>query len=92
MKIAISEFGDVGTKITLVGKLDIAGAETVDLPLATVAGIRRNIAIDISRIARTLPDAPRRLRGARRLQSPRSSSHARDWLAIQSQASEIDLN
>ena len=47
MKITISEFGDVGTKITLIGKLDIAGAETVDLPLATAAGARRNIVIDM---------------------------------------------
>jgi anti-anti-sigma factor len=47
MKITISEFGGVGTKVTLVGKLDIAGAETVDLPLATVAGTRRNIVVDM---------------------------------------------
>jgi anti-anti-sigma factor len=47
MKITISEFGDLGTKITLVGKLDIAGAGAVDLPLATVAGTRRNIVVDM---------------------------------------------
>jgi anti-anti-sigma factor len=47
MKITITEFGDVATKITLMGKLDIAGAESVDLPLATVAGTRRNIVIDM---------------------------------------------
>jgi anti-anti-sigma factor len=47
MKITISEFGDLGTKITLVGKLDIAGAETVDLPLATAAGAKRNIVVDM---------------------------------------------
>jgi anti-anti-sigma factor len=47
MKITISEFGDLGTRITLVGKLDIAGAETVDLPLATAAGARRNLVIDM---------------------------------------------
>jgi anti-anti-sigma factor len=52
MKITISEFGDIGskitgTKITLVGKLDIAGAETVDLPLAAAAGTRRHIVIDM---------------------------------------------
>jgi stage II sporulation protein AA (anti-sigma F factor antagonist) len=48
MKITISEFGDLGTKITLVGKLDIAGAATVDLPLATAAGTRRNIVVDMA--------------------------------------------
>ena len=48
MKITISGFGDLGTKITLVGKLDIAGAQTVDLPLATAAGTRCNIVIDMA--------------------------------------------
>jgi anti-anti-sigma factor len=47
MKISISEFGSVGKKITLVGKLDIAGAATIDLPLATVAGTRTSIVIDM---------------------------------------------
>ena len=47
MKIIVSEFDGLGTKITLVGKLDIAGAETVDLPLATAAGARRNLVIDM---------------------------------------------
>jgi anti-anti-sigma factor len=48
MKIDISEFGNVGTKITLVGKLDIVGAEAIELPLATVAGGRGNIVVDMS--------------------------------------------
>jgi anti-anti-sigma factor len=47
MEITISEFGERGTKVTLVGKLDIAGAEAVDLPLATVAGTRSNVVIDM---------------------------------------------
>ena len=47
MKITISEFGGVGKKVTLVGKLDIAGAETIDLPLATVAGSRTSIVVDM---------------------------------------------
>jgi anti-anti-sigma factor len=50
MQITISEFGGVGKKITLVGKLDIAGAETIDLPLATVAGTRTSIVIDMMRV------------------------------------------
>ena len=48
MKIDISEFGNVGTKITLFGKLDIVGAEEVDLPLATAAETRGNIVVDMS--------------------------------------------
>jgi anti-anti-sigma factor len=47
MNVTISEFGGVGTRVTLVGKLDIAGAEVVDLPLATVAGKRGNVVIDM---------------------------------------------
>jgi|SRR5580704_18527939 anti-anti-sigma factor len=47
MKITISEFGGVGKKVTLVGKLDITGAETIDLPLATIAGTRTSIVIDM---------------------------------------------
>jgi anti-sigma B factor antagonist len=47
MQITISEFGQVGKKVTLVGKLDIAGAETIDLPLATIAGTRTSIVIDM---------------------------------------------
>jgi anti-anti-sigma factor len=48
MKIAISEFGELGTKVTLVGRLDIAGADAIDLPLATVAGRRGNVVIDMA--------------------------------------------
>jgi anti-anti-sigma factor len=47
MRVTVSEFGDVGKKVTLVGKLDIAGAEAVDLPLATVAGTRANVVVDM---------------------------------------------
>jgi anti-anti-sigma factor len=48
MKIAVSEFGELGTKVTLVGRLDIAGADAIDLPLATVAGRRGNVVIDMA--------------------------------------------
>ena len=47
MKISVSDFGSIGTKVTLVGKLDIAGAQVIDLPLATVAGQKRNVVIDM---------------------------------------------
>jgi hypothetical protein len=66
-KINISELGNVGTKITLVSKLDIVGAEKVDLPLATAAGTRGNIVVDVSGVnfiastgIRHLVMAPRR--------------------------------
>ena len=51
MNVTISEFGSVGTKVTLVGKLDIAGAEVVSLPMATVAGQTVNMVIDMSGVS-----------------------------------------
>ena len=51
MDVTISEFGSVATKVTLVGKLDIAGAEVVSLPLATVAGQTVNMVIDMSGVS-----------------------------------------
>jgi hypothetical protein len=37
-EMTISNFGDVGKRVTLVGRLDILGCEKIDLPLAVVAG------------------------------------------------------
>jgi len=47
MNITISEFGDIGTRVVLVGKLDIVGAEKIATPLAAVAGARNNIVVDM---------------------------------------------
>jgi anti-anti-sigma factor len=47
MQITISEFGEAAKKVTLTGKLDIDGAEKIDLPLAAVAGSRQNIVVDM---------------------------------------------
>lgn len=47
MQITISEFGDAAKKVVLTGKLDIAGAEHIGLPLATVAGSKTNIIVDM---------------------------------------------
>ena len=46
MQITVSEFGDA-KKVVLIGKLDISGAETIELPLATVAGSKTNIVVDM---------------------------------------------
>jgi anti-anti-sigma factor len=51
MDISISDFGQIGKRVVLVGKLDIAGAEQIDLPLATVAGSRSNIVVDMARVS-----------------------------------------
>jgi stage II sporulation protein AA (anti-sigma F factor antagonist) len=48
MKMSVSQFGELGTKVVLVGKLDISGAEKIDVPLATVAGSRGNIVVDMA--------------------------------------------
>lgn len=47
MQITVSEFSDVGKRVTLVGKLDVAGAEKIELPLAAVAGTRQNVVVDM---------------------------------------------
>jgi anti-anti-sigma factor len=36
------------TKVTLVGRLDILGAEKIGLPLAAVAGARGNVVVDMT--------------------------------------------
>jgi stage II sporulation protein AA (anti-sigma F factor antagonist) len=48
MQVTVGEFGSVGTKVTLVGKLDIMGAQALELPLATVAGRKGNIVVDMA--------------------------------------------
>ena len=50
MKITITEFQDLGTRIALAGKLDISGAGELELPLANVAGTKRNILVDMAAV------------------------------------------
>ena len=47
MEITVSDFGELGKQVTLVGRLDIVGAEKIDLPLAVVAGSRTSIVVDL---------------------------------------------
>jgi anti-sigma B factor antagonist len=47
MDISISDFG-AAKRVTLTGKLDIAGAQKIELPLATLAGTRGNLVIDMA--------------------------------------------
>ena len=47
MEITVSDFGELGKLVTLIGRLDILGAEKIDLPLAVVAGSRTNIVVDL---------------------------------------------
>jgi anti-sigma B factor antagonist len=48
MEMSISQFGDLGTKVILFGKLDISGAEKIDVPLANLADSQGNIVVDMS--------------------------------------------
>ena len=48
MQITISDLDGAAMKVTLVGKLDIAGAQAIELPMATVAGARGNVMIDMT--------------------------------------------
>jgi len=47
MEITVSDFGELGKRVTLVGRLDIVGAEKIDLPLAVIAGSRTSIVVDL---------------------------------------------
>ena len=47
MEIAINDAGSTAT-VTLTGRLDILGAESIDLPLATLSGSKNRIVIDMA--------------------------------------------
>lgn len=47
MQIAIKEDGTAAT-VTMVGRLDIAGAEVVALPLATLSGSKNTVFVDMA--------------------------------------------
>jgi stage II sporulation protein AA (anti-sigma F factor antagonist) len=48
MQITVSDLDAAIKKVTLVGKLDIAGAEAIGVPLAAVAGSRGNVVVDMT--------------------------------------------
>lgn len=48
MQIAIADEASPTAKVGLVGKLDIAGAEVIALPLATLAGAKKDVIVDMS--------------------------------------------
>jgi anti-anti-sigma factor len=50
MEITISDFSDLGKRVTLVGRLDIAGAGKIDVPLKELADSRTNIVVDMSEV------------------------------------------
>jgi anti-anti-sigma factor len=50
MEIAVKDAGSTAT-VTMIGRLDIAGAETVALPLATLAGSKDGLFIDMTGVS-----------------------------------------
>lgn len=48
MQITISNEAGTTAKVGLAGKLDIAGAEVIALPLATLAGGKKGLVVDLS--------------------------------------------
>jgi anti-sigma B factor antagonist len=51
MQIVTSEQGATTATVALTGRLDIAGAEAVALPLATLAGAKQGLIIDMSGVS-----------------------------------------
>jgi anti-sigma B factor antagonist len=51
MEIATTEIGSSAARVTLAGRLDAAGAESVALPLATVAGAKQGLIVDMSKVS-----------------------------------------
>jgi anti-anti-sigma factor len=49
MQIAVNDAGSTAT-VTMVGRLDISGAEVVALPLATLSGSKNALIIDMAAV------------------------------------------
>ena len=48
MEMTVSDFSQLGKRVTLVGRLDIPGAAKIDGPLKEIADSRTNIVVDMS--------------------------------------------
>ena len=48
MEMTVSDFRQLGKRVTLVGRLDIPGAAKIDGPLKEIADSRTNIVVDMS--------------------------------------------
>ena len=48
MPIVIKDLTDGVTKVVLSGRIDIAGASEIDLPMSVVGGSRRAVVLDLS--------------------------------------------
>ena len=50
MPIAIQDLDGSITKVVLSGRIDVAGAHEIDMPMSVVAGSRRAVVIDLSAV------------------------------------------
>ena len=51
MEIVTSEDRGATARVVLTGRLDIVGAEVIALPLATLAGAKQNLIVDMSGVS-----------------------------------------
>ena len=51
MQISIEDEDESTARVSLTGKLDILGAEDIDLPLAALSGRKQNILLDLSGVS-----------------------------------------
>jgi anti-anti-sigma factor len=51
MQIVTSEDRGTTARVVLTGRLDIVGAEVIALPLATLAGAKQNLIVDMSGVS-----------------------------------------
>jgi anti-anti-sigma factor len=66
MEIVMSEFDEHALRLALAGDLDIAAAEHLDLPLATLAGSGGSVVVDMRKLDRIASIGIRYLVGAAR--------------------------
>ena len=50
MEMIISDFGDLGKRVTLIGRLDIPGSGKIDIPLQELADSNANIIVDMQEV------------------------------------------
>ena len=50
MRISINDEGQT-TKVALIGRLDIQGAEVIAMPFATLSGAKQNVLVDMSQVS-----------------------------------------
>lgn len=50
MPISVLDLADNVTKVVLSGRIDIAGAHEIEMPMAVVAGSRRAVVVDLAAV------------------------------------------